>query len=89
MRKRVWPWMLAFGIALHGSIAVLHGLVSFSLIMIGALILYLRPVNRPFHIGMYVRRFVMTLRSHLVGRGREPTSDFGGERVFWGGSNEP
>lgn len=48
MDKRGWPYLLTCGIALHVGIAVLQGLPSFSLAMIGALLLYLRPLNQPF-----------------------------------------
>jgi hypothetical protein len=40
--------VLPLGILFHVGIAVLQGLVSFSLIMIGALVLYLRPLDQPF-----------------------------------------
>jgi len=36
------------GIGLHSCIAVVHGLFSFSFMMVGALILYLRPWDEPF-----------------------------------------
>lgn len=40
--------MLPLGIMFHVGIALLQGLFSFSLIMVGALVLYLRPVDEPF-----------------------------------------
>ncbi|MET7426455.1 sporulation-delaying protein SdpB family protein [Dactylosporangium sp. NPDC005555] len=46
--RRRWPALLLGGLALHGGIAALMGLWSFSLAMFGALILYLRPFDQPF-----------------------------------------
>ncbi len=43
-------YLLWGGLALHGSILFLHGLVSFVLIMFGALVLYLRPVDQAFDL---------------------------------------
>ena len=43
-RRRLLP----IGIAFHGAIAVVQGLVSFSFAMTAALILYLRALNVPF-----------------------------------------
>jgi hypothetical protein len=40
--------LLASGLLLHGGIMLIHGLVSFGLVMFAALILFLRPVERPF-----------------------------------------
>jgi len=45
---RRWAPFLLAGLSLHLGIALLHGLVSFALIMMGALVLYLRPKDRPF-----------------------------------------
>ena len=42
--------MLPLGIALHFGIALLHGLVTFSIVMTGALFLYLRPLEQPFEL---------------------------------------
>jgi antimicrobial peptide system SdpB family protein len=39
-------WLLRGGFALHGGIAVVHGLFSFALIMFGALLLFLHPEGR-------------------------------------------
>jgi antimicrobial peptide system SdpB family protein len=49
MPKPVWRYLLPLGIAFHVAIALIHGLISFSTIMCGALILYLRPCEQPFH----------------------------------------
>jgi antimicrobial peptide system SdpB family protein len=43
-----WRGLLVLGVSLHLGILVVHGLVSFVLAMIGGLVLYLRPVERPF-----------------------------------------
>jgi antimicrobial peptide system SdpB family protein len=40
--------LLIAGIALHAGIMVVHGLISFGLTMVGALVLYLRPFEQPF-----------------------------------------
>ncbi len=88
MRKRFWPWMLCLGVTLHASIALLHGLVSFSIIMTGALILYLRPVDQSLHIAMRLRHALTTFRSYLAAGSPVPTRDFGRERGFSRGSNE-
>lgn len=44
-------YLLIGGLALHGAIAVVHGLFSFSTVMFAALILYLRPVEQTFDFG--------------------------------------
>ena len=45
--------LLPFGIAFHLGIIVIHGLSSFALVMFGALILYLRPVDEVFSLGRF------------------------------------
>jgi antimicrobial peptide system SdpB family protein len=47
-RKLLWP-----GIIFHVLIVVFHGLFSFCLAMIGALILYLYPLTEPIRIGKH------------------------------------
>lgn len=49
MSKRGWGVLLAFGVAFHVAIAVVQGLISFSIAMIAALLLYLRPVEKEFN----------------------------------------
>ncbi|WP_188193676.1 sporulation-delaying protein SdpB family protein [Nonomuraea sp. SYSU D8015] len=49
-RRPVRPYLLAAGLALHLSIAVLMGLGSFALVMIGCLLLYLRPLDLPIAV---------------------------------------
>jgi antimicrobial peptide system SdpB family protein len=48
LSKRRWTPLLVSGLMLHGGIAVVMGLWSFSLAMFAALILYLRPWERSF-----------------------------------------
>ena len=52
MSRNSWNWkiILFIGILFHLLIALIHGLVSFSLVMIAALILYLVPKNKNFKI---------------------------------------
>lgn len=45
MPKIWWRTFLKIGIALHLGIALIHGLISFSIAMIAALILYLYPMS--------------------------------------------
>ena len=51
-RARVLPVAILF----HVGIALVHGMPSFALIMSGALVLYLRPVWRPFAVPELRRR---------------------------------
>jgi antimicrobial peptide system SdpB family protein len=50
VRSRYRPALLAAGITLHLGIMVIHGLFTFALTMIAALILYLHPSDRPFRL---------------------------------------
>lgn len=47
-RRDARPYLLGAGILLHASIALVIGLGSFGLIMIGCLVLFLRPLDQPF-----------------------------------------
>lgn len=47
MNKTQQRYLLYGGIVFHGLIGLMHGLWSFALIMIGALVLYLHPRNHP------------------------------------------
>jgi antimicrobial peptide system SdpB family protein len=58
MPKKLRGLFLWLGIGLHAAILLIHGLVSFSTVMFAALILYLRPVERPFALEALARRFV-------------------------------
>ena len=46
-KRSLRPWLLVAGFGLHLGIAVLMGLWSFSLAMMGCLVLYLRPLDLP------------------------------------------
>lgn len=46
--RRHWRVFLISGLTLHAGIAVLHGLLSFSLIMAGGLVLFYHPVDASF-----------------------------------------
>jgi antimicrobial peptide system SdpB family protein len=48
MPARRWKYLLIAGIAFHSLIAICQGLVSFGVVMSGALILYLRPWSHAF-----------------------------------------
>jgi sporulation delaying protein B len=51
-RTRLLPVAIVF----HVGIALSHGLISFALIMSGALVLYLRPAWRPFEFPEFLRQ---------------------------------
>ena len=76
MPRRRWRYLLVAGIAFHALIALLLGLVSFAIVMTGALILYLRPWSRPFrlhieHLPAFIPRPSMEiLREAASWRGR-------------------
>jgi antimicrobial peptide system SdpB family protein len=57
MPKRAWGALLGIALLFHVLIALFFGLASFSLAMVGALVLYLRPVEREFGI---VTRLALT-----------------------------
>lgn len=48
MPKRFWGLLLVMGLSLHAGIILVHGLWSFAIVMFAALILYLRPCERPW-----------------------------------------
>jgi antimicrobial peptide system SdpB family protein len=50
MDRKWWPLMLYSALAFHAGIALFHGLVSFSIAMFGALILYVRPLDSHFEL---------------------------------------
>jgi antimicrobial peptide system SdpB family protein len=63
MPKRAWGVLLVMGIGLHAGIIAIHGLWSFSTVMFAALVLYLRPTERPFalhHLLVVPRRALST-----------------------------
>jgi antimicrobial peptide system SdpB family protein len=57
MPKRAWGYFLRLGIAFHVMIALIHGLVSFGFAMIAALVLYLRPTEKPFVVPAFFQSF--------------------------------
>jgi antimicrobial peptide system SdpB family protein len=61
LRSRLLPAAVLF----HVGIAVLHGLPTFALTMIAALVMYLRPAWRPFALPELRRRAAPRLREHL------------------------
>lgn len=64
MDRRWRPTLLWLGILFHAGIAVLQGLLPFSVVMFGALTLYLRPFNDPFklyRLGHYRRKVTVYL----------------------------
>jgi antimicrobial peptide system SdpB family protein len=71
-KKRRGPLLVA-GFALHGGIMVVHGLVSFSTVMMAALILFLRPSERSFtlpSLHSLARRLVRSGDSFIQARAR-------------------
>jgi antimicrobial peptide system SdpB family protein len=57
--------LLPFAVLFHVGIALLHGLPTFALTMIAALVMYLRPAWRPFALPELRRRAAPRLREHL------------------------
>lgn len=72
-RRHRWMLLLA-GVGFHAAIAVSHGLLSFSLVMSGALVLYLRPLEQPFALPAWARRLAALRLSGLPRPGRVPDS---------------
>jgi antimicrobial peptide system SdpB family protein len=64
-RRAARPYLLGAGVLLHGSIALFMGLGSFALAMIACLVLYLRPLDRPWPAPDLLVRAIASLRSHL------------------------
>jgi antimicrobial peptide system SdpB family protein len=52
LHKRWWPYLLVPGLVFHFGILVVHGLVSFFFSIAAALVLYLRPTERPFKLSV-------------------------------------
>ncbi len=50
MNQKKWEILLVTGILFHFSILLVHGLASFFFAMTGALILYLRPMDKSFFL---------------------------------------
>ncbi|QPW15682.1 hypothetical protein I7830_05275 [Mammaliicoccus sciuri] len=62
MPKKYWKYVLILAIIMHEIFAVLLGLVSFSIAIIGILILYLRPVENTFQF-MGARKLIKGLKN--------------------------
>lgn len=58
MPKPYWRPLLWSGIAFHTIIAIMIGIVTFSIAMFGALILYLRPIEEEFRFPVVGDRFL-------------------------------
>lgn len=76
--KRTWHYLLLAGIAFHLGIAVMMGLISFSLAMFGALLLYLRPVDQP----LALPRIARATRKSLASLGPNGSARPQSERVL-------
>ena len=64
MDRRRRPVLLCLGILFHTGIAMLQDLLPFRVVMFGALILYLRSFDAPFHLyqlGDYKRKATILL----------------------------
>lgn len=48
MDRKLRPFLLTVGVLFHVGIAVVHGLISFTIVMWAALVLYLWPIDKPF-----------------------------------------
>lgn len=48
--KKYWKYIFIFAITMHEIFALMLGLISFSMIMTGVLILYLIPIDKQFNI---------------------------------------
>ncbi|ADV94851.1 MULTISPECIES: sporulation-delaying protein SdpB family protein [Bacillus] len=59
--KSYRKYMFIIAILMHEIFAVMFGLISFSMIMLGILILYLRPLEKQFHFSLGKRFYI----SHL------------------------
>lgn len=71
MPKRYRGVLLVLGISLHAGIIAIHGLWSFSTVMFAALIMYLRPVERPFELARVLaplRAVGRVARAHTFAR---------------------
>jgi antimicrobial peptide system SdpB family protein len=69
MAPRFWRPLLYMGFALHIGIAVVHGLISFALVMFGALLLYLRPIGKPVWNGYTPAGLLRRMKRPVFARG--------------------
>lgn len=76
MSPRVRRWLLPIGVVFHVSIGIVMGLGSFSLVMIGALILLLLPVGASSELVDRVRNRTanVTVRIRTTARAAEATT---------------
>ncbi len=65
-RQTYWKYFFALGFLLHLMFAIIIGLFSFSMIMIGALVIYLVPLNHNFEVTrtLYLRGLGFLNRIH-------------------------
>lgn len=61
MSKKYWKYVLIAAIVMHEIFAIFLGLISFSLAMIGVLIMYLRPIEETFQF-KGVKKFISGLK---------------------------
>lgn len=73
--RRFWPYLFWLGVAFHTAIALGIGVMSFSLTMIGGLIVYLWPVDKEF--GWLRRNRDAALSAHAQPEWREPDVPLG------------
>ncbi|TCP61545.1 sporulation-delaying protein SdpB family protein [Baia soyae] len=55
--RKYWKYYLVVALLLHETIAIMLGLISFSIVMTGALILYLNPVNNEFKFIYKIKKY--------------------------------
>lgn len=67
--RGVRPWLLITGVMFHLGIGTFMGLWSFALAMIGALVLYLRPLDDPF---VWPKRLATWDAGRSTERGQNP-----------------
>ena len=58
MDRRYRPALMVAGVIFHAGIAIVHGLVTFALVMIASLVLYLRPAEQVFSFLGYARKTI-------------------------------
>jgi sporulation delaying protein B len=68
--RRWWAPLLVVGLGFHLGIGLMMGLPSFALAMCAALIVYLRPAGRPFHLALPWSAMPRRIRLRTVGSAR-------------------
>ncbi|MGG0219812.1 sporulation-delaying protein SdpB family protein [Bacillus mycoides] len=71
--KKHWKYYLTLALLMHETIAVMLGLISFSMVMTGVLILYLRPAEKPIKSLYKAKEIFVPLK--LKGVVNEKTSE--------------